>query len=42
LQVDDHFLSLLAECKCQLEVLVIDGCSSVTGKQIFFLFVCLV
>ena len=32
-QVDDHLLGLLAECKCQLEVLVINGCSAVTGKR---------
>ena len=31
-QVDDHFLELLAECRCQLEVLVINGCCSVTGN----------
>lgn len=34
-QVDDAFLISLAECKCQLEVLVINGCASVsdTGMQ---------
>lgn len=30
-QVDDHFLTLLADAQCQLEVLVVNGCSSVTG-----------
>ncbi|KAK7494713.1 hypothetical protein BaRGS_00014111 [Batillaria attramentaria] len=29
-QVDDHFLTLLGQARCQLEVLVIHGCSSVT------------
>ncbi|KAL8613085.1 hypothetical protein ACOMHN_035026 [Nucella lapillus] len=29
-QVDDHFLGLLADCRCQLEVLVINGCTNVT------------
>ena len=31
-QVDDQFLALLADCKCQLEVLVINGCGAVTGN----------
>ncbi|PVD30524.1 hypothetical protein C0Q70_09791 [Pomacea canaliculata] len=33
-QVDDHFLTLLADAQCQLEVLVVNGCSSVTDVGI--------
>ncbi|XP_076470806.1 uncharacterized protein LOC143300764 [Babylonia areolata] len=33
-QVDDHFLGLLADCRCQLEVLVINGCNAVTDMGV--------
>ncbi|KAK7110296.1 F-box/LRR-repeat protein 2-like [Littorina saxatilis] len=33
-QVDDHFLTLLAASKCEIEVLVIHGCTAVTDAGV--------